>query len=142
MVRVGKALGRAESGRWGSLVNILIVEDNPDLAQTMGWIVESFGHTYSICLCGADAEAKGVASKPDVVIMDIGLPDVSGYDLCQRLRAMPTLERTVFIAQSGRDDADHYSKVRTAGFHHHLVKPASFEQIGRLLEEASASLCN
>lgn len=123
-------------------MNILIVEDNADLAQTTGWIVESFGHDYSICLRGEEALDRGASYQPDVVIMDIGLPDLNGYELCRRLRDLPAFERTVFIAQSGRDDAEHYQKTKEAGFHHHVVKPASMDQIGRLLESVAVSACD
>ncbi len=122
-------------------MNILIVEDNADLAQTTGWIVESFGHDYRICLCGSEAIANGPAYRPDVVVMDIGLPDINGYELCRRLRAIPEFRRTVFIAQSGRDDADHYEQAKDAGFDHHVVKPATMDQIGALLDVVSVSLC-
>jgi len=122
-------------------MKIMIVEDNEALAQTTGWVVESFGHDYCLEYDGKGALEKARQWRPQVVIMDIGLPGMDGYELCERLRAEPPLANTVFIAQSGRSDAGHRDRLAAAGFHHNLLKPAGVESLQTLLSEIETALC-
>ncbi|MDC7677678.1 response regulator [Asticcacaulis machinosus] len=121
-------------------MNILIVEDNEALAQTTGWIVEMFGHDYRFSHDAGSAIATAADYKPHVIIMDIGLPGMSGYDLCRQMRADPALSQTIFIAQTGRSEPEHRQMAEDAGFHHHIVKPANIEKLQALLDDIAQSL--
>ena len=121
-------------------MNILIVEDNEALAQTTGWIVEMFGHDYRFSHTADTAITTAADYKPHVIIMDIGLPGMSGYDLCRQMRADPAYADTIFIAQTGRSEPEHRLMAEEAGFHHHLVKPVNIEKLQALLEEIDQSL--
>lgn len=121
-------------------MKIMIVEDNEALAQTTGWVVESFGHDYCLQYDGKSALEQARKWLPEVVIADIGLPGMDGYELCQHLRAEPALAKTIFIAQSGRSDAEHRDRVAASGFHHNVLKPANIESLQTLLSDIEASL--
>lgn len=115
-------------------LNILVVDDNIPSAQTIGWMLELIGHTPVIAhdAAGAMRIASG-ASKPDVIVLDIGLPDMNGYDLCRELRKDAALEKSVFIAQTGWGQDKDRKTAFEAGFDHHLVKPVSLQQFSDIL---------
>ena len=117
----------------GTGLRILIVEDNEALAQTTGWMVEMLGHDYRLAGNGKDALALAAEYRPNVVMMDIGLPGMNGYDLCAAMRAEPHLKDTIFIAQTGWGQDEHRQRAKEAGFHHHMVKPIYLESMEQLL---------
>lgn len=121
-------------------MKILIVEDNEVLAQTTGWVVESFGYEYCCRHTGAAALETAKTWVPDVVIMDIGLPEMNGYEVCRRMREAPHLSQTIYIAQTGRSDSEDRRQALEAGFHHHLVKPAGIDTLQTLLKDIETSL--
>jgi len=118
----------------------MIVEDNIALAETLGWMIEALGYDYAIVNTGTQALADAAIFRPHVMMIDIGLPDMTGYDLCKRLRADPSLAETVFVAQTGWDEHSHGTQSRDAGFHHHLTKPVSIEKLENLLKDLQADL--
>jgi signal transduction histidine kinase len=121
-------------------LKVMIVEDNEALAQTTGWMVEMIGHDYKLSHNAADAIALSKSYLPDVVLMDIGLPGMNGYDLCALLKKEPHLRNTVFIAQTGWGQDEHRQRARESGFEHHLVKPVYLELLQDLLGEIEAGL--
>jgi signal transduction histidine kinase len=121
-------------------LRIMIVEDNEALAQTTGWMVEMLGHEYKLAHNGPDAIALAQTYVPDVVLMDIGLPGMNGYDLCALLKKEPRLRKAVFIAQTGWGQDEHRQRAREAGFEHHLVKPVYLELLQDLLGEIEGRL--
>ncbi len=114
-------------------LRILIVEDNPALAQTTGWLVEALGHDYRLAHNGKDALVEAEAFRPDVIMLDIGLPGMNGYDICRAMRQNPTLASTLFIAQTGWGQTEHKQMATAAGFHHHMVKPIDYDRLQELL---------
>ena len=114
-------------------LKVMVVDDNMDSAQTMGWTMELLGCEARVLTNAADAMAAARDYLPDVVLLDIGMPGMSGYDLCRYLRAQPGLEHTMFIAQTGWGQAEHRQKSKEAGFHHHLVKPVDMKELGALM---------
>ena len=116
-------------------LRILIVEDNEALAQTTGWMVEMLGHDYRLAGNGKDGLVLAEQYRPNVVMMDIGLPGMNGYDLCAAMRAEPHLKDTIFIAQTGWGQDEHRQRAKEAGFHHHMVKPLYLEALEALLRK-------
>lgn len=114
-------------------LSILVVDDNPDSAQTLSWMLELFGHDVRSAHDGATALRLATEMTPRVVLLDIGLPGMDGYELCRRMRALPALRDTVFAAQTGWDNPDHRRLSREAGFAHHLIKPVALETLRELL---------
>ncbi|HYD19668.1 MAG TPA: PAS domain-containing protein [Patescibacteria group bacterium] len=123
-----------ETAKGGSAVRVLVVDDNRDSAQTIGWAIEMLGHEARVLNDGAAAIAAAPAFRPDVVLLDIGMPGMSGYDVCTTMRSMPGMENTIFIAQTGWGQEEHRRRSRAAGFHHHLVKPLDFKELGKLID--------
>jgi CheY-like chemotaxis protein len=120
----------SESG----ILRVMIVEDNQDMAQTAGWLVEALGYDYQLAKDAPDAIGKYKDYMPHVIMLDLGLPGMSGYELCEHLRKAPELSRTIFVAQTGWDGPEHRQKTQAAGFHHHMVKPVYIDSLQTLLE--------
>ncbi len=118
-------------------MRVMIVEDNEALAQTTGWLIEMLGYDYKLASGGPQALAEVEAYRPDVMMIDLGLPGMNGYDLCRALRVMPSLADTVFIAQTGWGEAEHRRMSAEAGFQHHLVKPVYLEALEDMLGQVA-----
>lgn len=116
-------------------MRIMIVEDNEALAQTTGWLVEMIGYDYRLAANGKEAIAAYPEYRPDVFMIDIGLPGMNGYDLCRELKSRPDTAGAVFIAQTGWGEAEHRRMTAEAGFDHHLVKPLYLETLETVLNE-------
>jgi len=113
----------AETGNQSASLHILVVDDNFPAAQTTGWMVETMGHAYDLAN-GADTALTAAQLKaPDVILMDIGLPGVNGFDLCTEMKAMPALSETVFIAHTGYGEQRHRDRAAQVGCSHFLLKP-------------------
>ncbi len=112
---------------------VLIVEDNRDGAEALALLLASLGHETAVA---HDAEAAlGVADafNPDLALVDIGLPGMSGYEFARRIRAQPRYARLYLVAMTGYGTAEDLIATRTAGFDSHLVKPAEMEDLEALL---------
>lgn len=110
---------------------ILIVDDNPMQARSLALLLETMGFETRFALSGADGLGLIADFRPQAVFIDIGLPDMTGYELAQRLRLLPELKGITLIAQTGWGRAEDRAQAMRAGFDHHLTKP--IEQ--RLLEQ-------
>ncbi|MEI6351241.1 MAG: hybrid sensor histidine kinase/response regulator [Verrucomicrobiota bacterium] len=102
---------------------ILVVEDNADLSGTLCRLLTAWGHTVEVSSTGSDAIAKAIKFKPDIVMVDIGLPDLNGYEVGRQLSRLPELPELLLIAMSGyRMEADEL-RATEAGFKDYLLKP-------------------
>ncbi|HUQ09839.1 MAG TPA: response regulator [Steroidobacteraceae bacterium] len=114
---------------------ILVVDDNVDAATSLAMLLELDGHDTRVAHSGIDALAAVTAFAPHVVFLDIGLPDLSGYDVARRLRSMAGLEtRPRLIALTGWGQAEDRLRSREAGFDAHLVKPVDPAELGAALD--------
>jgi two-component system, sensor histidine kinase len=104
---------------------ILVVDDNVDGAEMIRSLLEMQGHILETAHTGVDAIARMRTFHPEVVILDIGLPDISGLELARRLRAMEGMEAVRLIALSGYGKKEDKDAARLAGFDFHLTKPVS-----------------
>lgn len=116
----------------GSL-EVLIVDDNIDSAKTTGWMLEMIGLLPTLAHDGVTALQIAKELHPDVILLDIGLPGMNGYEVCQELRKDPTFKDTLLIAQTGWGRDRDKQKSVEMGFDHHLVKPVSLKDISALL---------
>lgn len=122
----------------GGKVRILIVDDSQDSAMTLGWLVEMMDADYRLAHSGDEAIKTAGEYIPDLVLMDIGLPGMSGYDVCKKMKEMPELSNTIFAAQTGWGEEQHRRASKEAGFDHHLIKPVSIDNLQDLLTSIKA----
>lgn len=116
------------------LYKILIVDDNEAAAQTLGWMLELSGHEINVVTNSQKAIAQAKLLNPHVIFLDIGMPGMSGYEVCEILRKDPAFEKTVIVAQTGWGQAEHRNRSSQAGFNHHLVKPISLQDLSAILD--------
>jgi CheY-like chemotaxis protein len=114
-------------------LQILVVDDNVPSAQTIGWMLELIGHTPTLAHDGPEAMKLARSLNPDVILLDIGLPGMTGYDVCRALRQEPEFAGTLFVAQTGWGQDKDKNEAFAAGFDHHLVKPVNMQQFTELL---------
>lgn len=102
---------------------ILLVDDNVDAADTLALLLQLDGHEVATVYEAAQALEKVKTFKPNVVLLDIGLPGMAGYELAARLRSIPELNGMQRVALTGYGKSEHYERTKAAGFDDHLVKP-------------------
>jgi PAS domain S-box-containing protein len=112
---------------------ILVVDDYRDVAESLAMLLEIDGHQVSICNEGPAALEIARTERPDIILLDIGLPEMSGYSVAQELRRNSELARTLLIAMTGYGRFEDREKSRAAGFDEHLVKPIDYEKLRELL---------
>ena len=128
----------AAAGAPAQALRVLVVDDNPDIAQTIGWLLEAVGHQYEVILDGRKALAAAAAFRPDAILLDLGLPGMDGYAVCRAFRADPRFKSTPIIAQTGWGQDGDRARTAAAGFDYHLVKPVGLDQLEHVLAEAVA----
>lgn len=131
-------LGRTENleKRQSRTLKIILIEDNQDLALVMCDLLEHLGHTVTIAAIGIEGITKAKEIRPDVVICDIGLPEMSGFDVAKILRQDKALSNTHLIAMSGYAQTDDVKQSLASGFDLHLAKPVKLD----LLKQALANI--
>lgn len=109
--------------------NVLVVDDNEDAAEVLTYLVESAGHHVSVAHSAKEAlEALG-CSVPAVIFLDIGLPDIDGFELAKRIRFMRALTGVFIVAVTGYGQAHDKERAFAADFDRHLVKPVDVESV-------------
>ena len=112
---------------------VLIVDDNEDSANSLAMILKLGGHETASVYTAADALSRATAFKPDVVLLDIGLPGMDGYEVAQHMRELPGLRDIRLVAVTGYGRSEDRLRAREAGFDDHLVKPVEFSALERTL---------
>jgi signal transduction histidine kinase len=118
----------------GRSLNVLVIDDNVDVAQTLGWLLQDMGHRHQVVLDAREALATARVFQPDVVLLDVGMPTMSGYDVCRAFRQDAALGHLPIIAQTGWGQAADKAASAGAGFNHHLVKPVGAGELADALE--------
>ncbi|WP_170235484.1 hybrid sensor histidine kinase/response regulator [Verticiella sediminum] len=112
---------------------LLVVDDNPDALEALTLVLQANGHTVHMAASGEEALSLAAAHRPDLVLLDIGLPGRDGYDVARALRAQPGGDATVLVALTGYGSAYDRERAAQAGFDHHVVKPADFDLLRKLI---------
>jgi PAS domain S-box-containing protein len=112
---------------------ILVVDDNRDAAESLGLLLEMMGHQVCVTHGGAEGLALMRTFEPAVVLLDIGMPDVDGYEVARRIREEGGSRRPLLIAITGWGQVEDRRRARQAGFDHHLTKPVDVHELQRLL---------
>ncbi len=118
---------------------VLVVDDNRDAAESLSVLLELSGHEARMAHDGLDAVAAAAVFQPDLVLLDIGLPRLNGYDAARRLRGQPGGQGMVLVALTGWGQQEDRQKSSDAGFDAHLVKPVDPQALVKLLAELPVS---
>jgi PAS domain S-box-containing protein len=114
---------------------IMVVDDNTDALEAMSMTLRTLGHTVFTAADGPSAVARAPDVKPEVVLLDLGMPAMDGFETARRLRALPEMRGVTLVALTGYGQPEDRRRALEAGFDRHLIKPASLESLTRLLEE-------
>jgi CheY-like chemotaxis protein len=102
---------------------VLVVDDNCDAATTLAMLLEARQHDVQVANDGFAALDAAASFQPDVVLLDIGLPGIDGFEVARRLRSLPQTKDVLVVAVSGYGQEEDRQKSQQAGFDYHLVKP-------------------
>ena len=114
---------------------ILLIDDNADAADMMGILLKKRGYSVKKAYDGESGIATALEFNPDIVILDLGLPDISGYDVLKAMKEIPG--RRFYLALSGWGQEEDLIKSKNAGFNHHFVKPIDIQSLDEILLSAN-----
>jgi CheY-like chemotaxis protein len=117
----------------------LVIDDNVDAATSLAEILRLEGHECEALFSAREALERVASLRPDFVLLDIGLPDLDGYEVARRLRKIDRLEDVGLFALTGYGRPDDLERARVAGFDGHFVKPLDFGELERTLAQARPS---
>ncbi len=130
-----------EDSKPSSARRILVVDDNVDSATSLATFLQLMGNETYTAFDGLEALQTADAVQPDVVLLDIGMPKLDGYETARRIRAMPWAERVILVAVTGFGQEEDRQKALEAGFDHHMIKPIDasllMETLAELREHAA-----
>jgi PAS domain S-box-containing protein len=112
---------------------ILVVDDNEDAAEALAALLEALGHRVRVAYDGPSALRMAADSPPDIMLVDIGLPEMNGYDVVRRLRELPALAATKFVACTGYGVPQDVMRIGQSGFDGYLIKPVGAADLERAL---------
>jgi DNA-binding response OmpR family regulator len=118
---------------------VLVVEDDLDSVHALAYLVRSFGHQVEYAINGYVVLDIAARFRPDVVLLDLGLPGMDGYEVCRRLKHDPQHAATHVIVVTAYSHEEHRAKARAAGCDLYVVKPVAPQALFALLEAPSAS---
>ena len=121
-------------------LRVLVVDDYADVAESLALLLQIKGHDVETADCGLKAIEKARSFRPQVVLLDIGLPDISGFDVAKRLRELPETRQAFLIAISGYGGPEYVEQAKSSGFDEHLLKPLDPLKLSALLETAAARM--
>ncbi len=120
-----------------AVLRILIVDDNEDAATALELLLEEAGHSVRTAHTGPAGLAAALEFLPDVMLLDIGLPELDGFEVAKRIRQQAALHNVVLVAMTGYGREKERQRSREAGFNHHLVKPVDFGTLEQILAAVS-----
>jgi PAS domain S-box-containing protein len=118
----------------GPSLRVLVVDDNVDTASSIEMLLKHSGHDVRTAHDGPTALEEAFDYRPNVVLLDIGLPGLNGFEIAKRLRQQPALQNVVLVAMSGYGRESDLQRSFGAGFDHHLIKPGDFGRVLQILE--------
>jgi CheY-like chemotaxis protein len=119
-------------------VKVLVADDNRDAAESLGMLLSIAGYSVLLAHSGADALSLALRERPDALILDIGMPELSGYEVARGVRQQEWGKQSLLLAISGWDQRRDREASAAAGFDVHLSKPAPPERVEQLLADFSA----
>jgi len=117
---------------------VLVVDDNPDAADSLAMLLQALGNDVRVAYDGEEALDKALQFSPEIVLLDIGLPKMHGYDVARRIRDAQGRD-VMLVAVTGWGQEDDRRRSREAGFDYHFTKPVDPEDLARLIGAAPPS---
>lgn len=118
---------------------VLVVDDNVDGAEMLAMLLNILGHETRVAHSGPAALVEAKQYRPDLVLLDLGLPEIDGLAVCRTLRADRAFDSTTMVALTGWGSEEDRARTSEAGFDHHLVKPVDSTALEKLLHELPAN---
>ena len=115
--------------------HVLVADDNRDAADTLSLLLEIGGYTVTVAHNGEEALRSLLQRLPDAAILDIGMPDLSGYEVARRFREQSARRDVFLLAVTGWGQQDDIARAKAAGFDEHLTKPVDPDRVERMLRE-------
>jgi PAS domain S-box-containing protein len=131
----GKLSNSEEVVETSQELSFLVVDDNVDAAETMTELLNCMGHRAEVAFNASDALVLARKNRPQILLLDIGLPDIDGYELVRRMRAMPETAHSTIIALTGYGQPEDIARALKAGFDRHLVKPVAIDDLVSIISE-------
>jgi len=119
-------------------VRILLVDDNKDVVSMLGSLLRRVGHEVAIAHDGPSGLETARRVIPEVILLDIGLPGMNGYELAAELQKLPELAQVCLVAMTGYGQEEDVRRAEQAGFHHHLLKPVRLDDISKVLSRCAS----
>ena len=124
-------------GKISPRLRIVVADDNRDAADSLSLLLRMIGHDVWTVYDGPSPLDTAIECKPHVVLHDIGLPGMNGYEVARRLREHESTKHALLVAVTGYANQENQERSRNAGFDHHLIKPVDFNALEQLLKSAS-----
>jgi CheY-like chemotaxis protein len=121
------------SVRPGARRTVLVADDNRDAADTLALLLDMDGYETAVAYGGQQALDSIRQNRPDAVILDIGMPDLNGYEVARRIREEDWARNLLLLAITGWGHPDDVARAKAAGFNEHLTKPVDADSVVRLL---------
>jgi len=137
--REGAGVQAGSAPRAAVTCRVLVVDDLRDNADSLGMVLQSMGHEVQVVYDGEQALGVAEQFRPHAALIDLGMPNVDGYEVCRRIRARPWGAAVLLIAQTGWGQEFDRRRTAAAGFDHHLVKPLRWDVIESLLLRAAGT---
>ena len=116
---------------------ILVADDNRDNAESLSTLLTITGHETRMAHDGVEAVEAAEQFRPDLILLDIGMPRMNGYDACRRIREQEWARSMVIVALTGWGQEEDRNRSKEAGFDHHMVKPVEYHALMKLLTESA-----
>jgi CheY-like chemotaxis protein len=129
-----RSSGRRRTERDGA-PDVLVIEDDADLREGLRALIQEWGHAVEVADTGAEGVERAVARRPRVALVDIGLPEVSGFDVARRIRSLLDRKEITLVALTGRAEPEDLEQALACGFDAHISKPIPYERLRILLSE-------
>jgi CheY-like chemotaxis protein len=131
---------KREAARSPTRRRVLVADDNRDAADTLALLLEMSGYEVAVAHSGRDAFEKLLRQPPDAAILDIGMPDMSGYEVARRFRQESGRADVFLLAVTGWGQQDDIARAKEAGFDEHLTKPVDPDRVDQMLREYLAAI--
>jgi CheY-like chemotaxis protein len=123
----------------GERLRVLVIDDNRDNAESLRLLLGLMGHNVRVALDGIEGIRVAEDFRPNVILLDIGMPDLDGHEVCRRIRSHDWGRAMVLIAQTGWGQDEDRRRTQACGFDYHLVKPISHAALTEMLAKVSGN---